>query len=71
MDLDRIDIEMLREDLLEYLRGAYLVTGFGCTLVEASDLENADDAEVVNIAINNDISLNPYFKDNEYKRKIY
>ena len=70
MNIENIDIEKLRSDLIDYLRGSFIVTGFGAPLVESVDLEYASDDEVINTAINNGISLIPYYKNEEYNKKI-
>ena len=62
IDLDDIDIERLRSDLINYYEGAYFVGGFGAALIDISDIEHASNYQVVQIAINNNFDLNEYKK---------
>ena len=61
IDLDDIDIERLRSDLINYFEGAYFVGGFGAALIDVSELERASNYQVVQIAIDNGFDLNNYF----------
>ncbi len=65
MDIDEIDVDRLRNDLISDCEGAYFVGGFGGSIVEMNEIEYATDEEVVTLAINNRINLNNYKK---YKR---
>lgn len=62
IDLDDIDIERLRNDLINYFEGAYFVGGFGAALIDVSEVERASDYQVVQTAINNNFDLNNYIK---------
>ena len=62
IEIDDIDIERLRSDLINYFEGAYFVGGFGAAIIDASEVERASDYQVVQIAINNGFDLNKYLK---------
>ncbi len=62
IDINDIDIERLRNDLINYFEGAYFVGGFGAALIDISEIERADSIEVIQIAINNGFDLNKYKK---------
>ena len=68
IDLNDIDIERLRSDLINYFEGAYFVGGFGAALMDIGEIEHASDYKVVQIAINNNFDLNNYIKTN---KKLY
>lgn len=63
VDLDDIDIERLRSDLINYFEGAYFVGGFGTALIDISEIERASSYQVVQIAINNKFDLDKYLKN--------
>ena len=60
IDINDIDIERLRSDLINYFEGAFFVGGFGAALMDITQIENANDYEVVKIALNNGFNLNNY-----------
>lgn len=62
IDINDIDIERLRRDLINHFEGAYFVGGFGAALIDISEIETASDYKVVQIAINNRFDLNKYLK---------
>ena len=64
VNLNDIDIERLRSDLINYFEGAYFVGGFGAALIDVSEVERASDYKIVQIAINNRFDLNKYLKNN-------
>lgn len=64
IDINDIDIERLRNDLINYFEGAYFVGGFGAALIDLSEVENASDYEIVQIAINNGFDISKYIKNN-------
>ena len=66
MEIDEIDIEKLRSDLINYFEGAYFVGGFGAALIDISEIERASDYQVVQIAVNNNFDLNKYKKTKLY-----
>ena len=55
-----IDIERLREDLKSEDLGAYFGGGFGGTLMEAFDIDNASPEELVQIAKDKEVDLLRY-----------
>ena len=65
MDIDEIDVDRLRSDLISECEAAYFVGGFGGAIIDMDEIEYATDEEVVTLAINNRINLNNYKK---YKR---
>lgn len=65
MDIDEIDVDRLRSDLVSECEAAYFVGGFGASIIDMDEIENATDEEVVTIALNNRVNLNKYKK---YKR---
>ena len=62
-----IDIEKLRQDLIHYFLGGYFVGGIGPFSLEASDLYDASDEEVIQIAIENHFNLNKYIIEDDEK----
>ena len=59
MNID-IDIEELREDLLNESYGAFFGGGFGGALMESFDIRNASAEELIQIAKNKGIDLRRY-----------
>ncbi len=59
-DYITIDVNALREDLLNDSFGAFFVGGFGGASCETSDIENASDAELVDLARKKGMSLFDY-----------
>ena len=55
-----INIEKLKEDLLEEAYGAFYGGGFGGALMESFDIEDADPEELAEIALRNGIDLTDY-----------
>lgn len=55
-----IDIEELREDLLNESYGAFFGGGFGGALMESFDIRNASAEELIHIAKNKGIDLRRY-----------
>ena len=45
-----IDIDRLRKDLEDYYMSGFVVTGFGVAFMEASDVKNASDDELIEMA---------------------
>ena len=58
-----IDVEDLRNDLLNGSYGAAFGGGFGGALMESFDIERASDEEVVRIALNKGVNLKNYQVD--------
>ena len=55
-----IDVDELRQDLLNENMGAFFGGGFGGALVEGFDIHRASDEEVVEIALRKGIDLSRY-----------
>ena len=55
-----IDVDKLRNDLLQDCYGGYFAGGFGGSLVEATDIEKASPQELIKIAENKGIDLTKY-----------
>ncbi len=62
INIEDIDIDSLRKDLESFFQGGYFVGGFGAALIDLSEVENASDYEVVQIAINNGFDISKYIK---------
>ena len=62
-----IDYDRLREDLKNEALGAFYGGGFGGALIEAFDIDNASDDELISIAQQMHIDINKYVI-NEYYR---
>lgn len=58
-----IDVDELRNDLINESMGAFFGGGFGGAFVEGMDIRNASDEEVVNIALRKGIDLSMYEVD--------
>lgn len=54
-----IDIDKLREDLINYF-GTAMMSGFGIAVVDLANVENASEDELINIAIKCGFDLNDY-----------
>ena len=66
IDLEEIDIERLRSDLMdEYGTAAY--AGFEAAMVDVFDIQSMDDEEVVQKALSMGYDLNKYRKDRYVK----
>lgn len=55
-----IDVDALREDMINDCLGAFFIGGFGGGLINASDIEEASDEELVKIAKREGINLLKY-----------
>ena len=55
-----IDVDKLRDDMLNEDLGAFFGGGFGGALMEAIDIERASDEELVEIAQRQGIDLRKY-----------
>ena len=55
-----IDVDALRNDLTNHAYGAFFGGGFGGALIEAADISQASDEEVVRIAQEKGIDLGKY-----------
>ena len=63
---EKIDIEKLRHDLIEYFTSAMFIAS-PIAMINLTKVENASDEELIQIAINNKFDLNNYI--NNYHRK--
>lgn len=57
-----IDVEGLRRELIDESSGAYYAGGFGGAIIESIDIQNASDAEIIEIARNKGIDTNSYIR---------
>ncbi len=55
-----IDVDKLREDMLNEDYGAFFVGGFGGALAESVEIERASDEELVDMALQQGIDLRKY-----------
>lgn len=55
-----IDVDALRHDMKEEAMGAFFVGGFGGAALEASDIDNMSDEEVIEKAKRDGINLRKY-----------
>ena len=55
-----IDVDKLREDMLNESYGAFFCGGFGGALVESIDIERASDEELVEMAVRQGIDMRRY-----------
>ena len=55
-----IDVDALREDMINDCLGAFFIGGFGGGLINASEIEEASDEELVKIAKREGINLLKY-----------
>ena len=62
------DYERLREDLLRFFEGAYFVAGFGAAIVDREMVKEADDEELVSIALQKGFRLEDYVKSQTKKK---
>ena len=60
MSLVEIDIDRLRKDLENYYMSGFIVTGFGAAFMEASDVRNASDDEIIEMAQKAGFDLRKY-----------
>ena len=55
-----IDIDALRKDLENYYMSGFVVTGFGAAFMEASEVKNTSDDEVIEMAQKAGFDLRKY-----------
>lgn len=60
MSLVEIDIDRLRKDLEDYYMSGFVVTGFGAAFMEATDVKNASDDEIIEMAQKASFELRKY-----------
>lgn len=61
IDINNIDIEKLRNDLIEYFTSAMFIVS-PVALVDLTEVENASDEKVIKIALDNKFDLKKYIK---------
>lgn len=61
IDINDIDIEKLRNDLIEYFTSAMFIVS-PVALVDLTEVENTSDENVIKIALNNKFDLKKYIK---------
>ncbi len=55
-----MDIERIRKDLLDNLKGAYFIEGYGGAIMEAHDIENVSPDEIIELAAEQGLDPNKY-----------
>ena len=68
INIEDIDIERLRNDLIDYFTSAMFIVS-PIAIVDLSEVERANDEELINIAINNKFDLTRYINKSITKRK--
>ena len=61
IDYSEIDINSLRNDLINYFTGAYF-NASPVALMDMIEIENASDYQIIQIALDNNFDLNDYLK---------
>lgn len=61
IDINDIDIEKLRNDLIEYFTSAMFIVS-PVALVDLTEVENASDEKIIKIALDNKFDLKKYIK---------
>lgn len=56
---EELDYEKLRDDLIDYYGTAYY-NGFPMAIIELNEVSNANNDQLVKIALNNGFNLNDY-----------
>ena len=59
-DLDDYDLDSLRDDMIEECSGAFFVGGFGGAAMEAEEIRDASDEELIRMAERNGVHLSRY-----------
>ena len=65
MEIEDIDIEALRKDLIDYYQGIMFNVS-PAALVEMTEVEHASPEKLINIALRNGYDLNDYINKNRY-----
>lgn len=55
-----LDFEKLRQDLIDYYGSAFIVGGFGVALVSVSEIYNASEQRLIELASQNNFNLKDY-----------
>ena len=61
LDINDIDVDRLRDDLIDYFTGAYFNVS-PVAVIDMTEVENASDYEVIKIASQNGFNLLNYLK---------
>ena len=61
IDVDNIDIKKLRKDLIDYFTSAMFMVS-KVAIVDLTEVENANDEELISIALDNKFDLKKYIK---------
>lgn len=61
IDIEALDIEQLRKDLIDYFTSAMFMVS-RVALVDLTKVENASDEQIVKIALDNKFDLKKYLK---------
>ena len=61
MNIDNIDIEQLKKDLVDYFMSAMFMVS-PIALVDLTEVENASDEKLIQIALDNKFDLKKYLK---------
>lgn len=67
--LNKINIEELRKDLIDYFGTAIYTSPLA--IMNLAEVENANSNELINIALKNNFDLNKYIENDKYLRKIW
>ena len=59
-DPDDYDLDSLRDDMIEECSGAFFVSGFGGAAMEAEEIRDASDEELIRMAERNGVHLSRY-----------
>lgn len=62
IDIEKIDIEKLRNDLLDYFTSAMFVVT-SVALMDLIEVKNANEEQLIRIAVSNNFNLNYYTKE--------
>lgn len=55
-----LDFEKLRQDLIDYYGSAFIIGGFGAALVSVSEIYNASEQRLIELASQNNFNLKDY-----------
>ena len=61
ININNLDIERLRKDLIEHFTSAMFIVS-PIALVDLTEVENANEEQIVKIALNNKFDLKKYLK---------
>lgn len=60
--MEQINIEKLRQDLIDYFLGAYFIVS-PIAIASVSEIENASEEELIKIALENKFDLRDYIEN--------